>query len=290
MKAKVFMVDAFTRNPFEGNPCSVMFTTEYLPLKTRQRVAKQTNTVVTCFLSWRECLNNTYSFDIRYETPVSSLELCGHATLAASKVIYDEYMIPHDQNIDLYYTENEKLTAKYCNEFDISINMPQLPLKQLELNSVDGTVLHAICTSLNIDSSDVVYFGRNIYDYVVQVKTAAVVRACSPNFVSLKEVDTRATILTSSSDDDQYDTITRVFLPRVGIDEDNVCGSAHCGIAKHYSDSLKKCKLSCYEPSSRPGSLMITILDEGRLMLQASCHITFGPSVVVLPADCLEDK
>lgn len=84
MNAKIYMVDAFTRNSLEGNPCSVVFSSEPIGREMRVRIAKQTMTVVTCFISWRKP-DGLMSLDIRYETPVDFLELCGHATLAGKK-------------------------------------------------------------------------------------------------------------------------------------------------------------------------------------------------------------
>lgn len=202
-------------------------------------------------------------------------------------------MVPKHQSIELFYTDSQKITAKCCGD-EMSINMPQLPLA--EIGIADERV-ETICNGLCIDKSEVIYFGRNMYDYVLQVQSEGTVRNCTPNFPVLKEVDTRAVILTAYGPgagvqsvttpahptSAGHDTITRVFLPRVGIDEDNVCGSAHCGIARHYSDLLEKKELSCYEPSQRPGSLHITIREEGRLDLRAPGHITFGPAVMHLP-------
>jgi predicted PhzF superfamily epimerase YddE/YHI9 len=230
----------------------------------------------------------------------SCVSVCFCVLSVACKVVYDEMMVPKHQSIEFFYTDTQKITAK-CHGDEMSINMPQLPLTAIDVTDERVAV---ICGGLCIDPSEVVYFGRNVYDYVLQVRTEEVVRTCCPDFPVLGAVDTRAVILTAcgpaahaatettetetetvtDATSAGHDTITRVFLPRVGINEDNVCGSAHCGIARHYSDLLHKTELSCYEPSARPGSLHMTLGNkDGRLDLRAPCHITFGPAVMQLP-------
>ncbi|MEW9670071.1 PhzF family phenazine biosynthesis protein [Ammoniphilus sp. 3BR4] len=102
--------------------------------------------------------------------------------------------------------------------------------------------------------------GRNRFDYLIEIESEEVIKNLSPNFSLLGAIPTRGILVTSKSN--EFDFILRCFFPAVGINEDPVTGSAHCGLAPYWS----KTEMYAYQASARGGVLKINLQNDRVVM------------------------
>ncbi len=88
MHLTLFQVDAFADEVFRGNPAAVMPLTDWLPDATLQVIAAENNLSETAFFV--PAASGDADFELRWFTPVTEVDLCGHATLASAHVILNE--------------------------------------------------------------------------------------------------------------------------------------------------------------------------------------------------------
>jgi predicted PhzF superfamily epimerase YddE/YHI9 len=84
------------------------------------------------------------------------------------------------------------------------------------------------------------YVGTDGHDYLVELHSEDAVRSLRPDFDILSAIQARAIIVTSVASSTEYDVVSRVFAPRLGIDEDSVTGSAHCCLGPFWMAKLRK--------------------------------------------------
>ena len=257
MKLPVFQVDAFAAGPFQGNPAAVCVLEETLSHSLMQAIAAEMNLSETAFL-----LRVGEEYDLRWFTPVVEVNLCGHATLAGAHVLWTEGYLNRGKTAR-FHTRNGLLLASLKEKW-IELDFPRLPEERCD--PPEG-LLEAlgVCP---------LYVGKNDEDILVEVDTADAVRGITPNFAMLERVTPRGVIVTSRSDTEEYDFISRFFAPAVGINEDPVTGSAHCCLAPYWSQKLHKGDLIAYQASPRGGTL--------RLSLRGDRVLIHGQAVTVL--------
>lgn len=241
---KIYQVDAFTETPFKGNPAAVCILESYPSEKWMQNVASEMNLAETAFLV---PYNDGYS--LRWFTPNSEVDLCGHATLASAHILWEKGYLPKDQEAS-FYTKSGLLTAVKRDEGWIQLNFPAT----LE-EKIDGKA--ELTEALNINP---IYIGKNVFDYLIEVESEEIVKNIIPDFTKLLEVPMRGVIVTAKSV--EYDFVSRFFAPAVGIFEDPVTGSAHCCLGPYWKKKLGKDKLLAYQASERSGVLQIEVEDE----------------------------
>lgn len=231
-----FQVDAFTDRPFAGNPAAVCLLETEADNQWMQSVAAEMNLAETAFI---RPIGDRYS--LRWFTPEVEVDLCGHATLAASHVLWTESMRPADAPIE-FQTRSGVLTCIRGGD-GIEMDFPALTVKPVD---PAPELLAALGT-------DAEWTGRTKFDDVVLLHDAAAVRALKPDFRRLYEVTMRGVMVTAISDDLNADFVSRFFAPRVGIDEDPVTGSAHCCLGPFWAARLGRNELTGYQASKRGG-------------------------------------
>lgn len=252
MKEGLFYhVDAFTHEPFRGNPAGVCILDQPLNEKWMQALANEINLSETAFLYPKGRV-----FRLRWFTPKVEVDLCGHATLASAHVLYEIGQVPKDQEIH-FETRSGLLLARFKNGM-IEMDFPATYAKAI---SPPKGLLEA----LGIFSFS--FIGKNQEDYLIVVENPDHVRNCQPEFKRLQQIPCRGVILTSKDDSGKYDFISRFFAPRVGIDEDPVTGSAHCTLGPYWASVLNKSVLFAYQASSRGGEIRVQPLGD-RVLLQ----------------------
>uniref|UniRef100_A0A8C4QPD1 Phenazine biosynthesis like protein domain containing n=1 Tax=Eptatretus burgeri TaxID=7764 RepID=A0A8C4QPD1_EPTBU len=217
MRIPLYVVDAFSRQPFCGNPAAVCLLNTTMAEKTYQSVAAEMNLSETAFvqtLSERDTLSTASRFSLRWFTPTQEIPLCGHATLATAAVLYSETANP---NVHLTFeTLSGELYARKKGE-NIVLDFPlNPPVPQVRL-----FVWH-----FNLTASDA---GRNLER--LSVDTASLLAADTGARV-------RGVIVTLRGDGRPYNFYSRYFAPWVGINEDPVTGSAHTVLAPYWSSRL----------------------------------------------------
>lgn len=251
---KIFLVDAFTSKPFAGNPAGVcLLLSEPKDEKWMQRVAAEVNAAETAYVSVRD----NSSFNLRWFTPTDEVELCGHATLAAAHILWQEGILDTGEHAE-FHTESGMLTAKRTGE-KIELNFPALDNKPAE-------PLKLILDAIGIEP---VNFVETSFNYLAELQNADAVRSLQPDLSLLAQLKNYGLIITARSDKPEYDFISRYFVPSLGINEDPVTGSAHCSLAVYWHQKLGKNNFTAYQASKRGGVLEL-VLDGDRVRITGS--------------------
>jgi PhzF family phenazine biosynthesis protein len=236
----IYVVDAFTDKTFKGNPAAVCITSEPLDDILMQSIATEMNLSETAFL-----YSQQDGYSLRWFTPNAEVELCGHATLASAHILWETEILSKEQQA-IFHTKSGLLTASKYDSW-IQLNFPAEPVNESECPS-------ELIEALKIDP---VYVGRNRFDYFIEIASEDVIKNLSPNFSMLGMIKTRGINITSKSKD--FDFISRCFFPALGVNEDPVTGSAHCGLAPYWSKKLNKTEMYAYQASARGGKLKIEL-------------------------------
>jgi len=249
MDNKIFQVDAFTGKAFSGNPAAVCVLPRPAGAAWMQDVAREMNLSETAFLSARDD-----GFDLRWFTPALEVELCGHATLAAAHVLWEEKIIdPRHQA--RFHTRGGVLTAERQGDW-IVLDFPAEPAEPCDPPAGLAAALGAALK----------YAGRNRFDLLVEVESEAVLRNLKPDFHRLQTLDARGIIVTCRAASEAFDFVSRFFAPAAGIDEDPVTGSAHCCLGPFWGARLGKTELDAFQASRRGGRVRVR-LGDGRVYL-----------------------
>jgi PhzF family phenazine biosynthesis protein len=263
MGVRIVQADAFATEPFRGNPAAVCLLESDRPAAWRQAVAAEMNLSETAFVE-----RIADGFRLRWFTPVVEVDLCGHATLAAAHTLWQEGWAPGD-SVLRFETRSGVLTARRRDGL-IELDFPAEPPLEVEVPA-------GVEAALGVRA---VRAGRNRFDLFIEVADEATVRAAAPDFRALRDVDARGVIVTSAADGDSYDFVSRFFGPRVGVDEDPVTGSAHCGLAPWWGERLGRDVMTGYQASARGGTVHVTV--QGDRVLLA------GGAVTVMRGELME--
>ena len=263
MALNITQVDAFTSQPFGGNPAAVCVLPAPADAVWMQRVAREMNLSETAFLVRRE----DGEFDLRWFTPAVEVDLCGHATLASAHVLWEESHLPPNAPA-VFHTRSGRLSATLHGEW-IEMDFPAEPDEPVA--PPDG-----LAAALGIEPT---YAGRNRFDYLVEVDTQATVERLTPDFTLLKEMKARGTIVTARADIEGIDFVSRFFAPRTGVDEDPVTGSAHCCLGPYWQRRLGRDAFTARQVSERGGLVKVAVRGE-RVTLS-------GQAVTVLRGELL---
>jgi PhzF family phenazine biosynthesis protein len=238
----MYQVDAFTDELFAGNPAAVCLLPTPREEHWMQLVAREMNLSETAFLhpekdGWR----------LRWFTPAVEVALCGHATLASAHVLWEKRELTPGETAR-FYTESGMLTAER-NGSGIELNFPAKIAVPTDapagLAEALGVKPLAVCQSA--------------FDFLVEVDSAATLRSVRPDFGKLGQLPVRGVIVTSRSDQPQFDFISRFFAPASGVNEDPVTGSAHCTLGPFWQERLNKSEFKAYQASSRGGVVKVRV-------------------------------
>lgn len=237
----ILTVDAFTGEAFSGNPAAVCLLNEPAEKDWMQAVAGEMNLSETAFLVPR-----VEGFELRWFTPATEVDLCGHATLAGAHVLWETGIAAPGHRLR-FQTRSGVLVARE-SDGGITLDFPATPAREAEPPT-------GLTAALGVVP---VWAGRTpTADWLVVVEEEGTVRSLAPDFRRLATIPARGLIVTSRSDDARYDFVSRFFAPRVGIDEDPVTGSAHCALAPYWSRRLERNELTGYQASERGGVVRV---------------------------------
>jgi len=234
---KLWIVDAFTSKPFEGGPAGVCIVDEFPDKELMQNIATELNFSNSAFIKPL----GDHLYHIRWFTPHSEAPLCGHATLASMHILFKNGLIKENQEIILKSLSGELITS-VTGEW-INLNFPAYEVKEIPFSQQIKDIVN-IKPIFN-------GFGENCL--FMEFATPDELKALKPNLDILAKFNCRALIATSHGD--KYDFLSRYFAPKVGINEDPVCASAHCRLIPYWSKKLGKNELMAYQASSRGGEL-----------------------------------
>lgn len=232
MKIAYYEVSAFTSHPFGGNPAGVCPLDSWLPDATLQGIAANNNLAETAFFVPRKT-----DFELRWFTPTTEIDLCGHATLAAAFVLFTESGRPAET---IHFHTRSGALAVSLEGDRLALDFPARPAQPCAAPD-------ALIRGLGANPVEV-FKAR---DYLAVFASEAEVRALNPDFVTLQTLDCLGIIVTAPGED--CDFVSRFFAPGAGVNEDPATGSAHCTLIPHWSKHLGKTKLYARQISARGG-------------------------------------
>lgn len=253
-----WQVDAFADRPFTGNPAAVCWLENEAPATWMQSVAAEMNLAETAFAR-----RIAEGIELRWFTPTVEVDLCGHATLATAYALWQAGLAPQNEPLR-FSTKSGLLTCTQDGHF-IEMDFPAT----LPLPAEPPTLL---LEGLGVTPT---FVGRSRFDYLAVLSSAGEVRSLQPDLNRLKQLPVRGVIVTALSDDPQFDFVSRFFAPATGIDEDPVCGSAHCCLTPYWAGRLDKAELLAYQASSRGGVLRLRLRND-RVLLGGQAVLIFS--------------
>ncbi len=235
MRLPLYQVDAFADRPFTGNPAAVCPLEDWLSDEVMQAIAAENNLSETAFFAPEE-----EGWRLRWFTPTTEMDLCGHATLASAFVIF-RFLAPHRDRVVFRTRQAGDLTVSRDGEL-LALDFPARPPAPCPAPPDLGAALGSEPTK--------VLAAR---DYVALYDGPDRVAALSPDFAALAKLG-RAVIVTAPGRG-EVDFVSRFFAPALGVDEDPVTGSAHCTLIPYWAAWLGKTRLEARQLSRRGGSL-----------------------------------
>ena len=257
-------VDAFTSEPYAGNPAAVVVLPVPGDEAWMRQVAAEMNLSETAFLFRRP--NGDY--DLRWFTPTVEIDLCGHATLASAHALWERGDLAAG-DIARFHTRSGLLTAVRRGEW-IELDFPATQTEQADPPA-------ELLDALGVDAQ---FVGKNKFDYLVEVGSEEIVRRLTPDHGKLRILPVRGVIVTSQATRKDWDFVSRFFAPGSGIDEDPVTGSAHCALTPYWSQKLGQKTFTARQMSPRGGTLQ-TELKGDRVLLR-------GQAITVLRGEILQ--
>ncbi|HEX5222742.1 MAG TPA: PhzF family phenazine biosynthesis protein [Verrucomicrobiae bacterium] len=242
MKLPYYEVSAFTTNPFGGNPAGVCPLQAWLPDAVLQGIAANNNLPETAFTVPRGS-----DFNLRWFTPTVEMDLCGHATLAAASVLFNERGLTGNEV--RFHSRSGVLSVARDGDV-LTLDFPSRP--PTPCGAPD-----ALARGLGANPGEVL----KARDFLAVFASEAEVRALKPDFAVLKTLDCLGIIVTAPGSD--CDLVSRFFAPAAGVDEDPVTGSAHCTLIPYWSQRLGKAQLFARQVSARGGELFCEHVNDG---------------------------
>lgn len=261
---KTYFVDSFTNKKFKGNPAAVCLPDIELDAESMQNIAAEIGFSETAFI--RQINKNTYS--IRFFSPKTEIPLCGHATLASSKIIFST-------------TSFDSIKFINCNNVELLIEKEvdkikmQFPIYETEQTEVPQKMLDA----LGIFETAAKRYSPNNKIILIEIKSASELANLKPDYTALinSHSGISGVLVTAVSDNEDFDFHYRYFWPWAGTNEDPVTGGVQTFLTKYWAVKLNKNKLNAYQSSSRTGT-MSTKLSQNNVYI-------LGEAVIVLEGD-----
>ncbi|MDR8391696.1 PhzF family phenazine biosynthesis protein [Aliifodinibius sp. S!AR15-10] len=237
MDIKQFVVDAFTNEPFSGNPAAVCLLGELLPAETMQQIAAENALPETAFLT----RNSDARYNIRWFTPDIEMDLCGHATLATAHVLW--HHLDHPQK-RIQFSSNSGVLEVSQKDGRYILDFPAR-------KPTPATLPETIKKSLDVQPVEVL----KSRDYILIYEDEEQIIQLSPDQKVLDDINLDPGGFAITAPGMECDFVSRFFTPGRQIFEDPVTGSAHCSLVPYWAEMLGKNKLHARQLSDRGGTL-----------------------------------
>ena len=246
-----FQVDAFAERPLTGNPAAVMPLERWLEESVMQAIAAENNLSETAFTVPSE--SDDADFELRWFTPTSEVELCGHATLAAGHILLTGHPLR-------FRTRKAGILTVSRRGDVLELDLPAAPLTEVhepELNHALGLPEGPAWLAEGCNDAA-----------IIEVVDEAAVCSLKPDFKALGQIH-RMAVITAPGESE--DIVSRVFVSYLGIDEDPVTGSAHAALAPYWAKRLGRTEFTALQASARTGVLHCR-LEGDRVHLGGRCQ------------------
>lgn len=260
-KIETYIVDSFTDQPFKGNPAGVCLIDQELSDEKMLSIAQELGLSETAFVNQQ---NGQKSFSIRYFSPKMEIPLCGHATLAASKVLFQNNLT---SKIHFVNIQNLDLIIQKDGENIIM----EFPVYETEPQDVPPELLVALGIN-EINNSE---YNKEMKILLIEISKCKVLNDLKPDFEELKKSHNsiNGVLVTSLSDKPNYDFESRYFWPWSGTNEDPVTGGTHTFLTKYWSERLNKKKMNSFQCSERTGFMEVELLNEQKMTIKSKAKI-----------------
>ena len=237
MQLPIYQVDAFSDKVFGGNPAAVCPLEDWIDDKKMQSIASENNLAETAFF-----VQGPESIHLRWFTPKFEIDLCGHATLAAAHVLFEQ--LAYSGDTLNFETRSGRLTVQRKTNL-LSMDFPSRPPVAM---TPPATLKQALGTDFG-------YVGKS-RDILVEVASEQIVQNLKPDMGLIEQLNCIGVIVTANSERIDLDFVSRFFAPQAGVPEDPVTGSAHSTLIPYWGEKLNKKKLSAMQISPRGGYLL----------------------------------
>lgn len=271
---KQYIVDAFTSEPFSGNPAAVCVMENWPAEESMMKLAMENNLSETAFI-----VKEPEGYHLRWFTPATELELCGHATLASSFVILNYYEPESDEV--RFNTMSGVLTVKRKGSL-YEMDFPTYELKEIPVTDAmeEAFGVRPVKAVLGLDLVCVFEFEDQVRNMVPDQAKLMEIEGRLQNATAAGAGAAADAGLAGGPDGLAADCVSRSFAPKVGIAEDPVCGSAHCQIADYWAGVLGKTGIHAYQASKRGGHLYCELLGNGRISISGEAVLVAISEVV----------
>ncbi len=264
---KTYFVDSFTTEPFKGNPAGVCILNNEMSNEKMLKIAREIGFSETAFIKKIED-QDTYS--IRFFSPKREIPLCGHATLASAKIIFEKTPA---SSIRFITGENLNLIIKKDTE-NIIMEFPVYDTTPL---TTPQSVLSALGLENVMNSS---YSPKNKI-ILLEIADAEILAALKPDFTALINSceNINGVLVTAPSNTEQYDFHYRYFWPWAGTNEDPVTGGVQTFLTKYWSIRLNKKKMKAFQSSHRTGFMKVE-LDNDKVLIYGTAVTVFEGNLI----------
>lgn len=265
---RTFVVDAFTNEPFQGNQAGVCFIEHSFDVQSLMSIARELGFSETAFLQETE---ESSTWLIRFFSPVMEIPLCGHATIAAAAVLFEEL---ETTTLNFVNVEGLRIPIRRWDD-DIAI---EFPVYETAPASVPQRLFEALGLKMARNSR----YNEETNILMVEIGEAGVLGRLEPDFYALKAShdSINGVLVTAKSRDDQSDYHYRYFWPWSGTNEDAATGGVQTFLAPYWAKKLRKRHLRSFQSSERTGSMQMTVQDDtviirsnARIMLEGEMRL-----------------
>lgn len=262
MELTFYQIDAFADRAFTGNPAAVCLTDDWLDDQLMQNIAMENNLAETAYLV-REASKGAGHYGLRWFTPGTEVDLCGHATLASAHALWTH----HNEGSPTltFHTRSGPLIVSRSEQGLIEMDFPASHVHPLEEQGLGEKML-------NMPMDEVFVVRANPFIVLGSEEDVLAVQYSDIDFRAAGNLGlNEALIITAPAKEGSgRDCVSRFFAPYADIPEDPVTGSAHTSIVPYWANRLGKNDITAYQASSRGGTLYCTYADD-RVILRGTC-------------------
>ena len=262
MEFKMYQVDAFASALFSGNPAAVVILESPLSEDLMQSIALENNLSETAFININES-----PIPIRWFTPTLEVDLCGHATMASAKIIFEHF--PDIAGSEISFSSKSGILKVSKNAEDICLNFPA---DDPELQEMDALFAEALGKSP-------IEILRGTDDFLAVFETEQQIQTMNPDFTKLAKINSRGVVISAPGND--VDFVSRCFFPQTGVDEDPVTGSAHTMLIPYWAKQLDKIEFKAHQLSARGGALDCKLINN-RVLISGKSVIYFEGMISII--------
>ena len=258
----MYQVDAFASALFSGNPAAVVILESPLSEDLMQSIALENNLSETAFININES-----PIPIRWFTPTLEVDLCGHATMASAKIIFEHF--PDIAGSEISFSSKSGILKVSKNAENICLNFP---VDDPEPQKMDAFFAEALGESP-------IEILRGTDDFLAVFNTEQQIQAMKPDFTKLAKINSRGVVISAPGND--VDFVSRCFFPQTGVDEDPVTGSAHTMLIPYWAKQLDKIQFKAHQLSARGGALDCELVND-RVLISGKSVIYFEGMISII--------